>query len=521
MAQVFATPAHQHRQRGRLRPVPDAAGGAARVRLHLAAGPHVALRQGVANLRRLVPWVKRAPSEYIREHVRLTIQPLDAPGRPAPAAARSSTSSARTTCCCTPATTRTCTPPMPRTALLRHLPEALARKIRSENARALYGLLELADRREDPAMVADDSSSRSGEREPRSPTPALDRLRLPQRAGLDQGPLPVPVAALARAHRDATACAGRPAATTRASWTTARTPARRPGRAAAPKSAFSRSGLPGSVQRRLRHAASRSTPAGAPAEPRSGRRAGHGRQRLADRRVARPRAAPARLDRRSPLEDPTAAVAEIERRGARQALRPGAVLGPAARADGAPQVLADLRGLRQARPAHHVARLRLVRQPDHRHRLAVLLPRGPRRPGPGDAGQHHQPGHRGRLRALPDAEVRLGRERLRLDSLADVADGQRLDAAQERGAAPEAAAVRVHPRARVPDHPAGGGAAQAGAVPPAAGAVRRHGRTTSCSPATTRTGTRTTPTIAAAERFCPTTIKPKIYYENGRKLYGL
>ncbi|HEV7215107.1 MAG TPA: amidohydrolase family protein [Chloroflexota bacterium] len=31
------------------------------------------------NLRLLVPWVKRAPSAYIREHVRLTIQPLDAP----------------------------------------------------------------------------------------------------------------------------------------------------------------------------------------------------------------------------------------------------------------------------------------------------------------------------------------------------------------------------------------------------------------------------------------------------------
>jgi hypothetical protein len=31
------------------------------------------------NLRRTVPWVKRAPSAYVREHVRLTIQPLDAP----------------------------------------------------------------------------------------------------------------------------------------------------------------------------------------------------------------------------------------------------------------------------------------------------------------------------------------------------------------------------------------------------------------------------------------------------------
>ena len=31
------------------------------------------------NLRPTVPWVKRAPSAYIREHLRLTIQPLDAP----------------------------------------------------------------------------------------------------------------------------------------------------------------------------------------------------------------------------------------------------------------------------------------------------------------------------------------------------------------------------------------------------------------------------------------------------------
>lgn len=33
------------------------------------------------NLRRLVPWVRRAPSEYLREHFRFTIQPLDAPAR--------------------------------------------------------------------------------------------------------------------------------------------------------------------------------------------------------------------------------------------------------------------------------------------------------------------------------------------------------------------------------------------------------------------------------------------------------
>jgi len=31
------------------------------------------------NLRRLVPWVREAPSEYMKQHMKLTIQPLDAP----------------------------------------------------------------------------------------------------------------------------------------------------------------------------------------------------------------------------------------------------------------------------------------------------------------------------------------------------------------------------------------------------------------------------------------------------------
>ena len=79
-------PAHQHRLRGRLRPVPGVQvafleSGWTWIPSHMWR-----FDKEWKNLRRLVPWVKRAPSEYIREHVRVAIQPLDAPDQQPPTA---------------------------------------------------------------------------------------------------------------------------------------------------------------------------------------------------------------------------------------------------------------------------------------------------------------------------------------------------------------------------------------------------------------------------------------------------
>jgi predicted TIM-barrel fold metal-dependent hydrolase len=91
------------------------------------------------NLRRLVPWVKRSPSAYMREHIRLTLQPVDAPpslrqmlqvvdqiGSEDMLLYASDYPHAHTF--------------DPERSLLPDLPPGLARKIRSENARALYRL---------------------------------------------------------------------------------------------------------------------------------------------------------------------------------------------------------------------------------------------------------------------------------------------------------------------------------------------------------------------------------------------
>ncbi len=92
------------------------------------------------NLRRLVPWVKRPPSEYIREHVRLTVQPLDAPADNPRQLLQVVDQLGSEEMLLYASHYPRVHAADPEPALLRHLPEALARKIRSENARALYGL---------------------------------------------------------------------------------------------------------------------------------------------------------------------------------------------------------------------------------------------------------------------------------------------------------------------------------------------------------------------------------------------
>ena len=92
------------------------------------------------NLRRLVPWVKRAPSEYIREHVRVAIQPLDAPDdNPQHLLDTFEQLGSEEMLLYASGYPRQHVGD-PEESFLRHLPAAVAGKIRHENARALYGL---------------------------------------------------------------------------------------------------------------------------------------------------------------------------------------------------------------------------------------------------------------------------------------------------------------------------------------------------------------------------------------------
>ncbi len=91
------------------------------------------------NLRRIVPWVRRAPSAYIRDHIRITIQPLDAP--PNPRHLLQILDQIGSDDLLMFATDY---PHLhaadPEEVLFPELPPALVQKIRSDNARAFYRL---------------------------------------------------------------------------------------------------------------------------------------------------------------------------------------------------------------------------------------------------------------------------------------------------------------------------------------------------------------------------------------------
>ena len=103
------------------------------------------------NLRRLVPWVRRPPSDYVREHVRLGIQPLDAPPTAAQMLQIIDQLGSDDLLMYT-ATIRTCTCSNAGEQLLDLLPRSMQNKVRSETARRLYRL-----DGSDSAAVADGS----------------------------------------------------------------------------------------------------------------------------------------------------------------------------------------------------------------------------------------------------------------------------------------------------------------------------------------------------------------------------
>ena len=91
------------------------------------------------NLRRQVPWVRRPPSDYVREHVRVGIQPLDPPPE------TSQLLEVVDQLECEEMLLYASDYPHRHAfdaeeTLLGHLPESLGRKIRSENARSFYRL---------------------------------------------------------------------------------------------------------------------------------------------------------------------------------------------------------------------------------------------------------------------------------------------------------------------------------------------------------------------------------------------
>jgi len=104
-------------------------------------GPHMwRFDKEWKNLRRLVPWVKRAPSEYIRDHFKLTIQPLDAPSNNPKQLLQVIDQLGSDDMLMYASHFPRVHAADPEEALIRRLPETVAKKVRSETARALYGL---------------------------------------------------------------------------------------------------------------------------------------------------------------------------------------------------------------------------------------------------------------------------------------------------------------------------------------------------------------------------------------------
>lgn len=91
------------------------------------------------NLRRLVPWVHKPPSAYLREHVRVSIQPLDAPPEPRQLLQIIDQIGSEEVLLYASDYPHLHAAD-PEETLLSRLSESVARQIRSENARALYRL---------------------------------------------------------------------------------------------------------------------------------------------------------------------------------------------------------------------------------------------------------------------------------------------------------------------------------------------------------------------------------------------
>ena len=91
------------------------------------------------NLRRQVPWVRRPPSEYVREHVRVGIQPLDPPPLASQLLEVVDQLGSEEMLLYTSDYPHRHAFDVEET-LLGHLSESLRRKIRSENARSFYRL---------------------------------------------------------------------------------------------------------------------------------------------------------------------------------------------------------------------------------------------------------------------------------------------------------------------------------------------------------------------------------------------